>query len=70
MEIVRDEAQSWCYSCTLVDEFFTKKINKKSQTYRISYQNLERNITTAEINEINDKVVDRLIKEFEIQPRK
>ncbi|CAI8508381.1 unnamed protein product [Hanseniaspora opuntiae] len=70
MEIVRDEAQSWCYSCTLVDEFFNKKINKKSQTYRISYQNLERNITTAEINEINDKVVDRLIKEFEIQPRK
>lgn len=70
MEIVRDEANSWCYSCELVDQFFNKKTNKTSQTYRISYQNLERNITTEEINTINDNVIDRLVEEFEVEPRK
>lgn len=69
MEIVRDEANTWCYSCELIDEFHNKKVDKTSNTYRISYQNLERNITNEEINAINDKVVDRLVAEFEIEPR-
>lgn len=69
MEIVRENAGDLVESVKLVDEFTHPKTGKRSQTYRINYQSMDRNVTNTEVNEMNDKSRDELVSKFGVQLR-
>ncbi|GMM27335.1 phenylalanine--tRNA ligase [Martiniozyma asiatica (nom. inval.)] len=69
MEIVREEAGDLVESVKLVDEFTHPKTGKKSQTYRINYQSMDRNVTNKEINEFQQLVRENLVDKFGVEMR-
>ena len=40
----------------LFDEFYNKKLNKKSMTFRVNYRHMDRSLTNEEVDEIQVKV--------------
>lgn len=69
MEIVRENAGDLVESVKLTDEFVHPKTGKHSQTYRINYQSMDRNITNDEVNAMNDKTREELVEKFGVQLR-
>lgn len=69
MEIVRDIAGSLAEDVQVVDEFVHPTSGRKSLCYRINYRSLERTLTNEEVNEMHQKVVDRIGAELRVELR-
>lgn len=69
MEIVRDEAGSLAEDVQVVDEFVHPTSGRKSLCYRINYRSLERTLTNEEVNEMHQKVVQRIGSELSVELR-
>lgn len=65
-ELVRDESQNLIEQVELVDQYEDEKKwpGKKSYTFRITYQSLERTLTNEEINKVHDKIVEKTKQEL------
>ena len=55
-ELVRGIAGDLVESVELVDQFVHPKTQQESQCYRISYRSMDRNLTNAEIDELQEQV--------------
>lgn len=62
MEIVREVAGDLVENVKLVDSFVNPKTDRKSLCFRINYQSMDRNLTNAEVNDLQHKV-ERLLTE-------
>ena len=69
MEIVRDVAGSLAEDVQVVDEFVHPTSGRKSLCYRINYRSLERTLTNEEVNEMHNKVVQRIAAELSVELR-
>lgn len=69
MEIVRDVAGSLAEDVQVVDEFVHPTSGRKSLCYRINYRSLERTLTNEEVNEMHQKVVQRIGAELSVELR-
>ncbi|KAJ2496529.1 phenylalanyl-tRNA synthetase alpha subunit, mitochondrial [Coemansia sp. RSA 1972] len=69
MDLVRDVAGDLAQDVKLVDEFVHPKTGRASRCYRINYCSMDRNVTHAEINDIQDRVRSRLVSEFGVTLR-
>lgn len=69
MSIVRDIAGDLVENVSLIDEFVHPKTKRASQCYRINYQSMDRSLTNAEINELQEQVRARLIDEYGLELR-
>ncbi|CAH02465.1 phenylalanine--tRNA ligase [Kluyveromyces lactis] len=69
MEIVRNVAGDLVECVKLIDSFTHPKTGRKSLCYRINYQSMDRNVTNEEVNELQDKVRDTLVKLYGVELR-
>ncbi|KAF9177862.1 hypothetical protein BGZ50_008301 [Haplosporangium sp. Z 11] len=68
-EIVRDVAGDIVEDVQLIDEFTHPKTNKRSLCYRINYRSMDRNVTNAEINEIQEKLREEVVNRMKVELR-
>ncbi|KAF9429888.1 hypothetical protein BGZ94_009077 [Podila epigama] len=68
-EIVRDVAGDIVEDVQLIDEFTHPKTKKRSVCYRINYRSMDRNVTNAEINEIQEKLREEVVKRMSVELR-
>ncbi|KAF9112997.1 hypothetical protein BGX27_002393 [Mortierella sp. AM989] len=68
-EVVRDLAGDIVEDVTLIDEFTHPKTMKRSVCYRINYRSMDRNVTNAEINEIQEKVRKEVVDRMQVELR-
>lgn len=59
-ELVRDTAGDLVETVTLVDEFIHPKTGRTSKCYRIAYRSFSRSLKNSEVDEIQDRVRDRV----------
>ncbi|KAJ2285589.1 phenylalanyl-tRNA synthetase alpha subunit, mitochondrial, partial [Coemansia sp. RSA 2706] len=69
MDLVRDVAGDLVEDVCLVDSFTHPKTGRASRCYRINYCSMDRNVTNTEINEIQDRVRERLVNQFGVTLR-
>ncbi|KAL1965557.1 hypothetical protein VTN77DRAFT_5641 [Rasamsonia byssochlamydoides] len=69
MEIVRDVAGNLVEDVKLVDEFTHPKTGRKSLCYRINYRSLERTLTNKEVNELHERVREKLVEKAGVELR-
>lgn len=69
MEIVRQYGGDLVESVENIDEFVHPKTGRRSQCYRVNYQSMERNLTSAEIQDIHNQVVKDLEQNFKVEIR-
>ncbi|KAJ2345171.1 phenylalanyl-tRNA synthetase alpha subunit, mitochondrial [Coemansia sp. RSA 2618] len=69
MDLVRGVAGDLAEDVRLVDSFTHPKSGRSSRCYRINYCSMDRNVTNSEINEIQDRVRDRLVSELGVTLR-
>ncbi|CAI4054858.1 hypothetical protein SUVZ_16G3260 [Saccharomyces uvarum] len=69
MEIIRNIAGNLVESVKLVDDFTHPKTGRKSLCYRINYQSMDRNLTNAEVNALQDTVCSKLVEEYGVKLR-
>jgi len=68
-EIIRDLANNLIEKVELVDEYEDEKKfgkDKKSYTFRIIYQSLERTLTNEEINKIQEEIREKTKEELKV----
>ncbi|KAK6197060.1 uncharacterized protein RJT21DRAFT_123475 [Scheffersomyces amazonensis] len=69
MDIVRTHAGDLTESVENIDNFVHPKTGKRSQTYRLNYQSMDRNLTNSEINVLHNNVEQDLKKLFDVEIR-
>jgi phenylalanyl-tRNA synthetase alpha chain len=68
-ELMREIAGDLVEKVELIDQFQHPKTLKKSHAYRITYRSMDRNLTNKEIDEIQWKVRDELVKKLKVELR-
>ncbi|KAF8949376.1 hypothetical protein BGZ52_005857 [Haplosporangium bisporale] len=68
-EIVRDVAGDIVEDVQLIDEFTHPKTKKRSMCYRINYRSMDRNVTNAEINELQEKLREEVVNRMKVDLR-
>jgi len=53
----------------LFDEFYSKKLNKKSMAFRVNYRHMDRSLTNEEVDEIQVKVRQELVQKLKVTLR-
>jgi phenylalanyl-tRNA synthetase alpha chain len=53
----------------LFDQFTNKKTGRSSQAYRVTYRSMDRSLTNEEVNDIQEKVRDKLVGQFQVELR-
>ncbi|KAJ1666168.1 phenylalanyl-tRNA synthetase alpha subunit, mitochondrial [Coemansia sp. RSA 1813] len=69
MDLVRETAGDLVEGVKLIDSFTHPKTGKTSHCYRINYCSMDRNVTNEEINEIQEKVRDRMVRQLGVTLR-
>ncbi|KAG0229144.1 hypothetical protein BGX31_006314 [Mortierella sp. GBA43] len=68
-EVVRDVAGDIVEDVKLIDDFTHPKTKKRSVCYRINYRSMDRNVTNAEINEIQDRLREEVVNRMKVELR-
>lgn len=68
-EAVRECAGDLVEGVTLVDSFVHPKTGRASRAFRIDYRSMERSLTNAEVNAIQERVRDVLAKQLQVELR-
>ncbi|WVQ93475.1 phenylalanine-tRNA ligase [Kwoniella sp. CBS 9459] len=68
-EIVRDVVGDLIESVTLLDDFTHPKTGRQSKCYRLNYRHMDRSLSNEEVNELQDKVQERVVQEMGIEMR-
>ncbi|KAK8861625.1 phenylalanine-tRNA ligase [Kwoniella newhampshirensis] len=68
-EIVREVAGDLVETVTLIDEFSHPKTSRQSKCYRLNYRHMDRSLSNEEVNELQQKVQDRVVEEMGIEMR-
>ncbi|KAF9348251.1 hypothetical protein BGX26_000320 [Mortierella sp. AD094] len=68
-EVVRGVAGDIVEDVKLIDEFTHPKTKKRSVCYRINYRSMDRNVTNAEINEIQEKLRQEVVDRMQVELR-
>lgn len=67
--VIRNIAGDLVEKVELFDEFYNKKINKKSMAFRINYRHMDRSLTNEEVDEIQIKVRQELVDKLKVELR-
>ncbi|SCV70083.1 BQ2448_1477 [Microbotryum intermedium] len=68
-EIVRDVAGDWVEGVQLIDEFVHPKTGRRSVCYRLNYRSMDRSLSNEEVNELQTKVVEEVVREMGVEVR-
>lgn len=68
-EVVRDVAGDLVEQVELIDDFVHPKTGRASQCYRVTYRDMDRNLTNAEVDEIQLRVRGHIAERFGIELR-
>ncbi|KAF9942056.1 hypothetical protein BGZ65_011357 [Modicella reniformis] len=68
-EVVRDVAGDIVEDVRMIDEFTHPKTKKCSVCYRINYRSMDRNVTNVEINEIQDRLREEVVRRMKVELR-
>ncbi|WVR03755.1 phenylalanine-tRNA ligase [Kwoniella sp. DSM 27419] len=68
-EIVRDVAGDLIESVTLLDDFVHPKTGRQSKCYRLNYRHMDRSLSNEEVNELQDRVQERVVQDMGIEMR-
>jgi phenylalanyl-tRNA synthetase alpha chain len=68
-QIIRCEAGDIVERVEKFDEFVHPKTGRKSQAFRISYRDMSRNLTNAEVDEIQWRVRESLVRNLGVELR-
>ncbi|KAJ1673725.1 phenylalanyl-tRNA synthetase alpha subunit, mitochondrial, partial [Spiromyces aspiralis] len=69
MDMVREIAGDLAEDVKLIDKFTHPKTNRTSHCYRINYCSMDRNVTHAEINEIQNRLRQTVAERFGVELR-
>ncbi|PWN27803.1 phenylalanyl-tRNA synthetase [Jaminaea rosea] len=81
MELIREETSpssveattasdgSLVESVSLIDSFVHPKTGRESRCYRLNYRSMERSLSNAEVNEVHERVVERMKRDLGIEVR-
>ncbi|AAS51615.2 ADL305Cp [Eremothecium gossypii ATCC 10895] len=69
MELVRNTAGDLVESVKLLDKFVHPKTGRTSLCYRINYQSMDRTVTNAEVNVLQEQVSRELVRLYNVQLR-
>ncbi|GAA5876070.1 hypothetical protein JCM3774_004495 [Rhodotorula dairenensis] len=69
MEVVRDEAGDLVEGVQLIDEFTHPKTKRQSRCYRFTYRSMDRSLSNEEVNLIQERLVDRVTQEMQVEVR-
>ncbi|CCJ28398.1 unnamed protein product [Pneumocystis jirovecii] len=69
MEIIRNIGGNLIEEVKLIDQFIHPKTKKKSLCYRINYRSMDRSLSNQEVNILQGKIRELIIKEFDIELR-
>ncbi|MCJ1234914.1 hypothetical protein MMC14_002878 [Varicellaria rhodocarpa] len=69
MEIAREVAKGCIEDMKLVDSFTHPTTGRKSLCYRINYRSLDRTLTNAEANDLQQSIKERLVEELGVELR-
>lgn len=69
LDLIREEASDLVEEVELVDDFTHPKTGKTSKTYKITYRDNNRSLTNEEINEIQERLRDKVSEQFDIELR-
>jgi len=68
-EVIRDIAGDLVERVELIDEFKHPKTNRNSNCFRITYRSMDRSLTNHEIDVLQEKVRERVVKSFGLELR-
>jgi phenylalanyl-tRNA synthetase alpha chain len=68
-DLVRSIGGDLIEQVMLIDQFYHKKKQKNSQTYRIIYRSMDRTLTKNEINMIHKDIENHCRKQFDVEIR-
>jgi phenylalanyl-tRNA synthetase beta subunit len=54
---------------TQIDDFTHPKTKRQSKCYRLNYRSMDRSLSNEEVNELQDKVQERVVAEMGIEIR-
>ncbi|RMX63788.1 hypothetical protein DD238_005126 [Peronospora effusa] len=68
-EVVRDIAGDMVEQVAVVDEFTHPKTQRQSKCYRITYRHMDRNLTNSEVDDIQEIVRGKMVKDLGVELR-
>ena len=66
---MREIAGDLAESVVLVDKFTNPKTSKESNCFRVTYRSMDRSLTDEEVNDLQEKVRQTMVKDLDVQLR-
>jgi len=68
-ELVRGVAGDLVESVELIDDFTNEKLGRRSNCFRINYRDMNRSLTNEEVDTLQFRVRDELVKQLQCELR-
>eukprot|EP00927_Polykrikos_kofoidii_P035958 TRINITY_DN30431_c0_g1_i1.p1 TRINITY_DN30431_c0_g1~~TRINITY_DN30431_c0_g1_i1.p1 ORF type:complete len:323 (+),score=69.67 TRINITY_DN30431_c0_g1_i1:580-1548(+) len=68
-EMIRDEGGDQVEKVDLIDEFVHKKTGRVSKSFRVTWRDMSRTLTSDEVNGMQEKVLQRIVGELAVELR-
>lgn len=69
MDLIRGVAGDIIENVECVDKFYSKKENKESRSYKITYRCLERTLTNEEVDRVQFEIRDQMVAKLGLKLR-